>query len=52
MDQTRPLKLPETLSSDMRNTIGSWGVDGQAPRWINRIEDWFTGVGDWRMGAK
>jgi hypothetical protein len=47
MDQTRPLRLPEGLREQMRQTVGRWGEDSAAPGWVNRLEDWWTGPGAW-----
>lgn len=39
MDQTRPLKLPEHVTSQARVTMQSWQRDPKAPRWMNVLED-------------
>ncbi len=38
MDQTRPLRLPDALLGQVRETTAAWRVDPQAPRWVQRIE--------------
>jgi len=47
MDQTRPLKLPDALLAQARSTVGGWGADRRAPRWLNALEDRLTNVGPW-----
>lgn len=47
MDQTRPLRLPASLTADLHRTVGAWGVDRQAPGWVNALEDRFTAPGAW-----
>ncbi|HEU4459399.1 MAG TPA: oxygenase MpaB family protein [Methylibium sp.] len=47
MDQTRPLKLPEPVRSQVRRTMAAWGHDPRAPRWLNTLEDGFTVKGQW-----
>lgn len=47
MDQTRPLKLPDQLLNQMREMIGQWSQDQANPAWVNRLEDRFTGNGNW-----
>jgi hypothetical protein len=47
MDQTRPLKLPEPVFAQVRRSVAGWGHDPRAPRWLNAVEDWFTGKGGW-----
>lgn len=48
LDQTRPLTLPDHLLNRVDETMGTWGEDRKAPRWINAIEDWLTTRGSWR----
>lgn len=48
MDQTRPLKLPEPVRLQLQGTVGHWGDDPSAPRWLNALEDRFTVAGGWR----
>lgn len=43
MDQTRPLKLPDTLLNQMSAMTGGWHVDPKAPNWLNKIEHRLTG---------
>ena len=38
MDQTRPLKLPEHVTSQAHTTMHSWQRDPKAPRWMNALE--------------
>ena len=47
MDQTRPLKLPTRLLTQMHATVGTWDDDAKAPRWLNRLEDRLTVRGRW-----
>jgi uncharacterized membrane protein len=51
MDQTHPLKLPETLLNEVNSVMGTWGDDSQAPRWMNRLEDHLTKPGKWNAAA-
>ena len=46
MDQTRPLKLPESLLNQMGAMTGQWHVDPKAPGWINKVEHMLTGRKD------
>lgn len=48
MDQTRPLKLPGSVQDRAVALMAQWGEDKQAPAWVNRLEDRFTRVGEWR----
>jgi hypothetical protein len=43
MDQTRPLKLPDTLLHQMTSMTCDWHVDPKAPGWLNKIEHRLTG---------
>jgi hypothetical protein len=47
MDQTRPLKLPTHLLTQMHATVATWHDDTKAPGWVNRLEDRFTVRGRW-----
>jgi len=47
LDQTRPLKLPESVLGQVRRTVALWGDDPKAPRWLNALEDRFTTQGGW-----
>lgn len=47
MDQTRPLRLPAGLMDELHGTVAAWGVDRQAPAWVNALEDRFTTRGAW-----
>ena len=47
LDQTRPLKLPSHLLTQVNDTIGTWGCDPKAPDWLNALEDKLTKVGKW-----
>ncbi len=47
MDQTRPLRLPARLMDELHGTVAAWGVDRQAPAWVNALEDRFTTPGAW-----
>lgn len=47
MDQTRPLKLPTHLLTQMHATVATWDDDAKAPGWLNRLEDRFTVRGRW-----
>jgi hypothetical protein len=38
MDQTRPLRLPEGVLDQARQTMAGWHEDRKAPRWMNAIE--------------
>jgi hypothetical protein len=46
LDQTRPLKLPPALLNQMTAMTGHWHVDPKAPRWMNKVEHYFTGRKD------
>jgi hypothetical protein len=52
MDQTRPLKLPDTLLHQMASMTGHWHVDPKAPGWMNRIEQRLTGRAPVEAGVK
>ena len=52
MDETLPLKLPQHLLLRVNRTMGSWGNDPEAPRWLNRLEDRFTEPGAWTPPAR
>ena len=43
MDQTRPLKLPETLLNQVDSVVRAWQDDPRAPRWMMKAEQRFTG---------
>jgi len=43
MDQTRPLKLPETLLNQMTAMTCDWHQDPKAPAWVNKLEQRLTG---------
>jgi hypothetical protein len=43
MDQTRPLKLPESLLHRMTLMTAHWHVDPKAPKWMNALEQRLTG---------
>jgi len=43
MDETRPLKLPDTLLGEVGDAVHSWHNDDKAPRWVNALERRFTG---------
>ncbi len=47
LDQTRPLKLPDHLITQVGASMGQWSDDVLAPGWLNRLEDKLTRVGDW-----
>jgi hypothetical protein len=49
LDQTRPLKLPEHVLNDVNSTMGAWGNDPKAPRWLNSLEDRMTKPGQWNV---
>ncbi len=38
MDETRPLKLPDHLLSQVHTMMGTWHEDAKAPDWMNRLE--------------
>lgn len=38
MDQTRPLKLPEHLLSNVSTMMSGWSSDPKAPGWMNSLE--------------
>jgi hypothetical protein len=48
MSQTRDLSVPATLRPDIKSLIASWGEDRNAPKWVNTLEDRWTGPGDWQ----
>jgi hypothetical protein len=43
MDETRPLKLPDTLLGEVGDAVHAWHNDEKAPRWVNALERRFTG---------
>ena len=43
MDETRPLKLPQTLLNQVNAAVHSWERDPKAPRWVNRLESKLAG---------
>ena len=43
MDETRPLKLPDTLLGEVGDAVHGWHNDDKAPRWVNALERRFTG---------
>lgn len=47
MDQTRPLKLPDSLLGQAQGIMQGWGSDRRAPGWLNALEDRFTAAGPW-----
>jgi len=38
MDQTRPLKLPQSLLNQVDAVVRTWHDDKKAPRWVNKLE--------------
>jgi hypothetical protein len=38
LDQTRPLRLPEGVLDQARQTMAGWEADPKAPRWLNALE--------------
>jgi hypothetical protein len=38
MDQTRPLKLPQSLLNQVDSVVRTWHDDNKAPRWVNKLE--------------
>ena len=52
MDQTRPLKLPEHLLSQVAGMADAWSDDPKAPRWLNALEDRLTTRGSWNSTRK
>lgn len=49
LDQTRPLKLPVHLLNNVNSTMGAWGHDPKAPKWLNHLEDRMTKPGNWNV---
>jgi hypothetical protein len=43
MDETRPLKLPDSLLNQVGVAVHGWQNDANAPRWANALERRFTG---------
>jgi hypothetical protein len=43
MDETRPLKLPDSLLGEVGCAVHAWHNDDKAPRWVNALERRFTG---------
>jgi hypothetical protein len=43
MDQTRPLKLPESLLNEVDTVTHAWHNDPKAPAWVNALERYLTG---------
>ncbi|MCS0580507.1 DUF2236 domain-containing protein [Massilia pinisoli] len=43
MDETRPLKLPDSLLNQVSVAVHGWQNDANAPRWANALERRFTG---------
>lgn len=52
MDQTRPLKVPLHVRERVNITMGAWGNDANAPKWVNTVEDYFTVKGNWEQPAQ
>jgi hypothetical protein len=52
MDQTRPLKLPDSLLGQAQGMMQGWGSDRRAPGWLNALEDRFTVAGPWTGPAR
>lgn len=52
MDQTRPLKLPDSLLGQAQGMMQGWGSDRRAPGWLNALEDRFTAAGPWTGTAR
>ncbi len=52
MDQTRPLKLPTHLLTQIHATVATWHDDANAPGWLNRLEDRLTVRGPWSHHAR
>jgi len=52
MDQTRPLKLPDTLLNQVDATTRSWQDDPKAPGWVNWVEQRMTGRRQARKDAR
>ncbi len=48
MGETRKLKLPEHALKRVDTVVANWGNDQQAPRWLNKVEDWVTIRGSWK----
>jgi len=43
MDETRPLKLPDSLLNQVGVALHRWQNDAKAPRWANALERRYTG---------
>lgn len=51
LSQTRPLALPDAVLENLHDTVAAWGHDPKASAWLNRLEDRWTRVGEWRHEA-
>ena len=51
MDQTKPLKLPEHVRSNIDCLVEQWSDDPKAPKWMNTLEDKLTTQGCWKASA-
>jgi hypothetical protein len=52
LDQTRPLKLPNHLVSQLHDMVDQWSDDREAPQWLNWIEDRMTTSTSWSHSAR
>ena len=46
-DDASPIDLPESTRREINAMLEEWSSDRHAPRWMNRMEDYFTTRGDW-----
>lgn len=46
-DDASPIDLPESTRREINVMLEEWSSDRHAPRWMNRMEDYFTTRGDW-----
>ena len=51
MSQTRPLRLPDNVQTQMQSVLSDWGNDTAAPAWINYLEDCMTQQGGWHQSS-
>jgi len=46
-DDASPIDLPESTRREINAMLEEWSSGRHAPRWMNRMEDYFTTRGDW-----
>ena len=43
MDQTRPLKLPQSVKERVNTMMSHWGERVQEPVWVHSLENYLSG---------